>query len=183
MQRSASVLMPDEEIQTEGHIHWWVMLVALSVCGVGLLTWLIGLIKGGRSILYWLPAAIQSVLPEQISAILTRIILYPTTWIGWLLSIWGFWLLYKAVRALWFTHITVTNKRLIARVGIFKRYTIEIPHARVDSLHVEQSLVGQILGFGTLIIQTSGGGRLPFYAVADPLTFRTLILSVITDPS
>jgi len=45
-------------------------------------------------------------------------------------------------------------------------------HAKVESMHVEQSVPGRILGYGTLTVAGTGGGLTPIDCIADPLGFR-----------
>lgn len=66
----------------------------------------------------------------------------------------------------------ITNKRVIIKTGFISRYTYEMPHSKVESISVNQSILGRILGFGDLIIIGTGGSREPFTKVARPLLFR-----------
>ena len=66
----------------------------------------------------------------------------------------------------------ITNRRVIIKTGFISRYTYEMPHAKVESISVNQSILGRIFGYGDLIIIGTGGSREPFTTVADPLVFR-----------
>jgi uncharacterized membrane protein YdbT with pleckstrin-like domain len=66
----------------------------------------------------------------------------------------------------------VTNQRVIVKIGFIRRYSIEILLQRIESIQVEQTILGRIIGFGTIIICGIGGQRDPFDLIADPLTFR-----------
>lgn len=66
----------------------------------------------------------------------------------------------------------VTNKRLIAKTGLIRRDTIEIPLNKVSSLQIRQGLVGRMLGYGSLLISDAGTTYAPIKYIHDPLTFR-----------
>jgi len=44
--------------------------------------------------------------------------------------------------------------------------------AKVESVDVDQSVMGRILGFGTVTIRGTGGGIEPMRNIADPIAFR-----------
>lgn len=69
----------------------------------------------------------------------------------------------------------VTNKRVIMKVGLLRRTSLEILLNRVESLIVEQGLLGRLFDFGTVWIVGTGGTRDPFHRIADPLGFRRAV--------
>jgi uncharacterized membrane protein YdbT with pleckstrin-like domain len=71
------------------------------------------------------------------------------------------------------TEMTVTNKRLVAKVGVAARRTIELLLSRVESIGVEESMMGRMLGYGTVIVRGTGGTPEFFDGIARPLEFRT----------
>ncbi len=66
----------------------------------------------------------------------------------------------------------VTDKRLIAKTGLIRRDTIEIPLAKVSSLQVRQGLIARMLGYGSLIISDTGNTYAPIHYIRTPLEFR-----------
>lgn len=66
----------------------------------------------------------------------------------------------------------ITNKRLIIKTGLISRKTFEMNHSKIESVNVDQSILGRILGYGTLRIVGSGGTREIFPKIRDPLAFR-----------
>jgi uncharacterized membrane protein YdbT with pleckstrin-like domain len=66
----------------------------------------------------------------------------------------------------------VTNKRVIIKTGFISRDTIELNLNKVESIQVEQSVFGRMLGFGTLIVHGTGVTGQAFHKIADPLEFR-----------
>ena len=70
------------------------------------------------------------------------------------------------------TELGVTDKRVIAKTGLISRDTIELNHTKVESYHINQSILGRILGYGTLIVNGTGGGKTPIRSIDSPLNFR-----------
>ncbi len=73
------------------------------------------------------------------------------------------------------TEMTVTNKRVFVKVGLAARRTIELLLSRVESIGVEESVMGRMLGYGTVIVHGTGGTPEVFNMVAHPLEFRTQV--------
>ena len=59
------------------------------------------------------------------------------------------------------TEYGVTNKRVVAYYGLFTTDLMQIGHERLESAHVEQSFIGQILGYYTVSTQGTGAGSIP----------------------
>ena len=73
------------------------------------------------------------------------------------------------------TELVVTDRRVILKRGIFSRQTIEMNRAKVESVDVDQTVMGRIMGYGTVIVRGTGGGLEPIRDIAHPLTFRSHI--------
>jgi uncharacterized membrane protein YdbT with pleckstrin-like domain len=70
------------------------------------------------------------------------------------------------------TEMAVTNKRVIIKVGFLTKRTVELFLSKVESVGVEQTLLGRMLGFGSITVRGTGGTNEPFSHVANPLEFR-----------
>ena len=66
----------------------------------------------------------------------------------------------------------VTNKRVIVKTGLISRRTLEMNLSKIESVNVDQSIMGRILGYGTITIIGTGGTRESFPKIANPLLFR-----------
>ncbi|HDS3777048.1 PH domain-containing protein [Enterobacter roggenkampii] len=66
----------------------------------------------------------------------------------------------------------ITNKRLIAKSGLIKRDTVEIPIKKISSLQIKQDISGRLLGYGSLVISDTGAVHAPIRYIKDPMTFR-----------
>jgi|SRR5262245_42511079 len=76
------------------------------------------------------------------------------------------------------TEIAVTDRRVIVKRGLIQRSTIEINANRIESVAVEQSIMGRLLNFGTLIVRGTGTGIEPILRIAEPLVLRAAIAAL-----
>ncbi len=81
-----------------------------------------------------------------------------------------FWL--AAVIRYMTTELAFTNKRVVAKTGFISRKTIELNLAKVESIQVQQGIIGRIFNFGTLIISGAGNPQAPLKGISNPMTFR-----------
>ncbi len=75
------------------------------------------------------------------------------------------------------TEMAVTNKRVMAKKGVIRRETVEMFLTKVESIKVDQSILGRIFNFGSVIIKGTGGDAVPFNGIGDPLRFRKEFMS------
>ena len=88
-------------------------------------------------------------------------------------SLRAFFTLWIAPLIDWFTNeYAITNKRIIVKVGLISRTTLEMNHSRVESVNVNQTILGRIFDYGTLIVIGTGGTTQPFRRISKPLDFR-----------
>jgi uncharacterized membrane protein YdbT with pleckstrin-like domain len=73
------------------------------------------------------------------------------------------------------TELAVTDRRVIYKAGILARHTLEMNRGKVESVDVDQSVLGRLIGFGTIIVRGTGGSLEPIRMISDPLTFRSHI--------
>ncbi len=74
--------------------------------------------------------------------------------------------------ARWSDEFVVTNKRLICKTGLISRHTLEMNLNKIETVNVDQSIMGRLLGYGTIIIIGTGGTREEFPNIANPTEFR-----------
>lgn len=72
----------------------------------------------------------------------------------------------------WTSEFAITNKRVIIKTGLIARKTLEMNLSKIESVNVNQSILGRILGFGDLIIIGTGGTKESFKMIKKPLSFR-----------
>jgi hypothetical protein len=107
-------------------------------------------------------------------------------WFGWLMRMLGLILLaFGALHLLgaWLTRVTtelaVTNRKVVGKWRLIARRTIEQRLEKVDSIEVEQTILGRILGYGTVEVRGSGVTMTPLRMIGDPLTFRRRVEEAI----
>ncbi len=70
------------------------------------------------------------------------------------------------------TEIVVSTLRVIVKTGFISRKSIEMNLDKVESVLVDQSLLGRALDYGTLIVRGVGSGLEPVDTVASPLDLQ-----------
>src|SRR5436190_18636721 len=79
----------------------------------------------------------------------------------------------------WFHRFTtetdVTNMRVVHKTGFIKRRTFEMSLDKVESVDVNQSILGRLMNYGGLTIQGVGEGTEAISTVTSPLAFRNAI--------
>lgn len=75
----------------------------------------------------------------------------------------------------------VTSKRVIIKVGVIQRRTLELLIRQVEAISVDQSLTGRLLNYGTITLTGTGGVKETFHDISHPLEFRRSIQSLSTE--
>ena len=78
------------------------------------------------------------------------------------------------------SEFAVTTKRVIIKVGVFRRRTLELLLRQVEAISIEQTVLGRMLGFGSVTLTGTGGVREVFHNISSPLEFRRQIHSQAT---
>ena len=145
MSYAARVLQPGETIVYEARIHWIVYL------------------GGILCVISAVPLAIAAVVMDNDTL---RLGLMGA---AVLVLVLGLFQMLRAWLKVAGTEITVTSLRVIYKTGIISRNTLEMNLDKVESVLVQQSLVGRMLDFGTVIVRGVGAGLEPVDRVAAPL--------------
>jgi uncharacterized membrane protein YdbT with pleckstrin-like domain len=143
-----TILDPDERITYRAYLHWIIFLR-------GIVLWLLGLM---------FVAAALAARSEG-----------GGTTIGFILVVLGVVAVLKAAIDRWTTEIAVTNQRVILKRGLIRRDTIEINMPKVESVDVQQSVLGRLLNYGTVIVRGTGGSLNPLAYVSEPLPLRRAV--------
>ena len=75
----------------------------------------------------------------------------------------------------WTTETDVTNLRVVHKSGFIQRRTFEMSLDKVESVDVNQSILGRILNYGNVTILGVGEGKETISMIASPLAFRSYI--------
>jgi uncharacterized membrane protein YdbT with pleckstrin-like domain len=91
-----------------------------------------------------------------------------------LLFAWGLGVLFLLVAYIRYktTELAFTNKRVIAKFGFISRQTVELNITKVESIQVNQGILGRIFDFGTLVISGAGNPQAPIPGISNPMAFR-----------
>ena len=145
------VLQPGEAVVHQSHLHPLIFLPALL----------------------WLAVAVAflvaAVMVQQVEI-----------WLACLIgaAVFGLFALISGLRA-WIRRITtelaITDRRVIYKSGLLSRHTLEMNRSKVESVDVDQSILGRMFGFGTIILRGTGGSLEPMRMISDPLVFRSHI--------
>jgi len=94
---------------------------------------------------------------------------------SWLFDIatfiyWGVqWLEYAT------SEFAVTNKRVMMKEGFFVRHANELRLTTIAQVAIQQSLIGQLLNYGTVGINVFGGSTDVFTLIASPNQFQRYV--------
>ena len=75
----------------------------------------------------------------------------------------------------WTTEIAITNRRIILKHGFIRRHTTEMNMDKVESVDVDQSLLGRLLNYGDITVRGTGEGLERLRMIDAPLRFRSQV--------
>jgi uncharacterized membrane protein YdbT with pleckstrin-like domain len=145
------ILQPGEKVLYSTNAHWMFYLPAMAA-------WMLALV-----LLFLARATITEgivLLCLSASAVVAIAALYWTA---------------KAWFHRWTTETDVTNLRVVHKSGFIKRRTFEMSLDKVESVDVNQSILGRIMNYGDVTVRGVGEGAETIKAIASPLEFRNYI--------
>lgn len=150
------VLQPGETLTYRAHLHWVMYVPGLALAAVSILVIAYGALSNSGQ-----PASWQDVVHLAIIAA-GALGLFVAA-----LILIGVWIRRHT------TEVAVTSKRVIYKTGLVRRITSEISVEKIETVLVDQSILGRMLNFGTIVIRGTGGGLEPVRNIDDPLIFRS----------
>jgi uncharacterized membrane protein YdbT with pleckstrin-like domain len=87
----------------------------------------------------------------------------------------GFFFLFLAWFKRWTTEFDVTDRRIVYKRGFNWRHTVEMNMDKVESVDVDQSILGRLLDYGDITIRGTGIGLEPLRDIEAPLAFRNTV--------
>src|SRR5215813_9241799 len=149
MRYVSRVLQPGETIVYSTKLHWfvylWAILLLVIAIALALLAWTI---TGHDSL----------ALALDIAAVIFALLALSSA--------------FRAFVRRATTELAVTDQRVIYKTGLIARHTLEMNRARVESVAVDQTLLGRVFGYGTVTVRGVGSALEPIRNINDPLTFR-----------
>ena len=149
MSYAKSVLQPNEHIIVIGRLHWIIYWRAIVCLVLGTILLLLEQIYGVDQTIKAMSAALVFVV--------FMLFFLHAWWIRWI------------------TEFAVTNRRLIYKRGFINRHTAEMNVDKVESVDVDQSVLGRMLDYGTLHVLGTGQGIEHLHRIAAPLELRSAI--------
>jgi uncharacterized membrane protein YdbT with pleckstrin-like domain len=143
-----SVLQPGETVRYATDIHWIVYLPGFLLLVVAAAVYWVGFTSVARGA-GWLWNGLAGILFACAAVALM---------IGWFRR--------------WTTEVAVTNRRIIFKRGFIRRYTIEMHLDKVESVDVDQTVLGRIFGYGDILIRGVGASLEPLRNIGSPIEFR-----------
>ena len=77
------------------------------------------------------------------------------------------------------TEMAVTNKRVLIKTGLGNRRTLDVMLSRVESIGVEETFLGRMLGYGSVTVRGTGGTPESFVMISHPQEFRRSVQAQI----
>ena len=145
------ILQPGEKVLYSTNAHWIFFLPAIA-------GWIVAIVFVVLS--YLVPAGAPALLCLSMAAISAVIALYKTV-TAWFHR--------------WTIETDVTNLRVIHKTGFITRKTFEMSLDKVESVDVNQSILGRIFNYGNVTIRGVGEGVETIKTIASPLAFRNSI--------
>ena len=145
------ILQPGEKVLYSTNAHWIFFLPAIA-------GWIVAIVFVVLS--YLVPAGAPALLCLSMAAISAVVALYKT------ITAWFH---------RWTIETDVTNLRVIHKTGFITRQTFEMSLDKVESVDVNQSILGRILNYGNVTIRGVGEGEETIETIASPLAFRNSI--------
>jgi len=145
------ILQPGEKVLYSTNAHWMFYLPAIAAWIAALVLLILSRTTITESVI---------LLCLSASAIVAIVALYWTV---------------KAWFHRWTTETDVTNLRVVHKTGFIKRRTFEMALDKVESVDVNQSILGRLLNYGDVTILGVGEGRETISTIASPLQFRNAI--------
>jgi len=75
----------------------------------------------------------------------------------------------------WTTEIAVTDRRIILKRGLIRRHTVEMNMQKVESVDVDQTLIGRLFSYGNVTIRGTGSSFENLRMIDHPLKLRTTV--------
>ena len=154
-------LVPAETLLYETRHHWLVLLgpalvsVVLAALGAGCLAELVAA-KDGKGML--VGASEMEVHATEFGGVLLIVAA---------IAVFAFGLAKRNA-----TEMAVTNRRVLIKTGLGNRRTLDLMLSRVESIAVEETFWGRMLGFGSVILHGTGGTPESFVMISHPQEFR-----------
>jgi uncharacterized membrane protein YdbT with pleckstrin-like domain len=97
-------------------------------------------------------------------------------------SVWDFMLLGVFAVPCWFglvrfihgiaLEVAVTSDRFVKKTGLISIVTQEVNLVEIEKVNLEQSILGRLLGYGSIAVHGTGAGEIEVHMITDPAGLR-----------
>ena len=94
--------------------------------------------------------------------------------LGILFLLVGVWRAVKTVVVFMTNEMALTDKRMIGKSGFIRRDSLDVRKDFVSGLTFNQSILGRIMDYGTVVVR-GGGGDVGFSYIKEPQKFRNTV--------
>src|ERR1700712_1825415 len=145
------ILQPGEKVLYSTNAHWMFYLPAIGA-------WIVAIVLFALS---------RAVITESVVLLcLSAAAVVALAALYWSMKAWFH---------RWTTETDVTNMRVVHKTGFIKRRTFEMSLDKVESVDVNQSILGRIFNYGDVTVRGVGEGAERISTIASPLEFRNHI--------
>lgn len=95
------------------------------------------------------------------------------------LTVWSVIAFVRAFLYAWTTELAMTNQRIIMKRRWIAREVVEVCGDRVEACRVEQSVLGRLFNFGTLVVAGAGTDTYPVAYIRQPLALRAAVVETL----
>ena len=146
------ILQPGEKVLYPTNAHWMFYLPAMGAWAVAVIL----------LVLSWVASAMPAIVLVCLAS-------------ATVVALLALYLSFRAWFHRWTTETDVTNMRVVHKTGFIKRRTFEMALDKIESVDVNQSILGRLLNYGDVTINGVGEGRETIRTIASPLAFRSAI--------
>ena len=143
-------IMPGEQIIYKGKLHWALFIGPVVFTGLFILT-------------------IMFVLISDVDVCTSYVWLF-----------FGVPALINALITYYTTEFAVTDKRVISKTGLVRRRSLELLLTKVESVGVDQPILGRLLDYGTITVVGTGGTKEKFRNIVNPMELRSQVHTQIS---
>jgi uncharacterized membrane protein YdbT with pleckstrin-like domain len=158
-----SNLLPKEKVVRRAYPHWGVLIAPGIVSGFSMLCVFLLIVS----------AVGNSRNNPQSSSSVGSLCCFVPLWFFLTLP------LLRAIASYISTEFAVTNMRVIAKTGLLRQTTLELMLDKVESIGVDQGMLGRMFDYGTIVVSGSGGTKEGFPNIAAPMVLRKKINVVL----
>ncbi len=80
------------------------------------------------------------------------------------------------------SEFVVTDRRVLIKVGVVRRHSVELLLEKVEGIGITQSIPGRLLNFGSIEVTGTGGTRETFHEISAPMEFRRQVQTRVPRP-